>query len=284
MQAIKTVIGLFTENENVEGAINELKERGYNPKDISLIMKDTREAQQIQENTGATIGEGAVNGATTGAIVGGVTGLLVGIGALALPGIGAFLIGGPLAASLGLTGAAASTATGAMTGAIAGGLIGALMSLGLPRDEAEHYESRIREGAILLAVPAYEGQENEISDAMRKFQASDIKSLSITTRTTIGTDTGALDNRTDANTFGQNPSSAFGAHNDAHHHGTGELANPLEVQQYLKHVDYPATKDDLVHEAEEEGADRNIIHTLKDLPKEQFNDPTDVNQAIGDMR
>lgn len=295
MKAIKTVIGLFTEKDDVEGAINELKSRGYNPKDISLIMKDTKEAKKIHEHTGADIGAGAASGAATGAVVGGIAGLLIGIGAITIPGIGAFLIGGPLAASLGLSGAAATTASGAMTGALAGGLIGALMALGLPKEEAEHYESRIKEGAILLAVPAYAGQEGEISDAMNKYNASDIKALNIATKTTMHSDEESLDARPDTTVSAAMPMQdqqfSRDDHHDrdddrdiSHHHKAGDVANPIEVQKYLKHVDYPATKDDLVNEAEEEGADVKVIHTLRDLPREKFNDPTDVSRAIGDMR
>lgn len=277
MKPIKTVIGLFTEEEDVEGAINELKDRGYNPKDISLIMRDTRGARRIEEDTGAEVGEGAASGAATGAIVGGITGLLIGIGAITIPGVGAFLIGGPLAAALGLSGAAATTASGAMTGALAGGLIGALMSLGLPREEAERYETRIREGAILLAVPAYEGQEAEVSQAMDKFGASDIKML-----------------RTSSEPV--QAGKGHSVHDTAHHHGESarhtkrssddeeSIVNPVQVQKYLKHVDYPATKEDLIHEAEEEGADSNVIHTLEDLPEDRFNGPTDVSRAIGYLK
>lgn len=299
MKAIKTVIGLFTEHNDVEGAINDLKARGYNPKDISLIMKDTHEAKKIQEHTGAEIGAGAASGAATGAVIGGLTGLLIGVGALTIPGIGAFLIGGPLAAALGLSGAAATTASGAMTGALAGGLIGALMALGLPKEEAVHYENRIKEGAILLAVPAYAGQEREIADAMNKFNASDIKALNIATKTTMHSDEESLDARPDATAPADAPAPmkdqqfARNGHTDldhdedrdiSHHHQAGDIANPIEVQKYLKHVDYPATKDDLVNEAEEEGADVKVIHTLRDLPKDKFSNPTDVSRAIGDIR
>ena len=42
---------------------------------------------------------------------------------------------------------------GALTGALAGGLIGALVGLGVPEDSARVYEDRVKEGAILLAVP-----------------------------------------------------------------------------------------------------------------------------------
>ncbi len=57
--------------------------------------------------------------------------------------------------------------------------------------------------------------------------------------------------------------------------------NPIQVQKFLKGVDYPASKQDLVQKARQEGADENVIKTLQDMPVERFNSPNDVAQAIG---
>lgn len=57
--------------------------------------------------------------------------------------------------------------------------------------------------------------------------------------------------------------------------------NPIQVQKFLKGVDYPCSKDELVHKAEEEGADQNVVQTLQHMPMEKFNSPNDVTQAIG---
>ncbi|WP_416672483.1 DUF2795 domain-containing protein [Egbenema bharatensis] len=59
--------------------------------------------------------------------------------------------------------------------------------------------------------------------------------------------------------------------------------NPIELQKYLKGVDYPASKQDLIQTAEKHGATDNIRSALEQLPDEQFEKPTDVNAAIGDM-
>lgn len=152
------VLGVFGNRTNAEEAINTLESKGFNPKDMSVVMKDTEEAKELGENTGADVAGGAVSGATTGGIIGGLAGLLIGIGAIAIPGVGALLIGGPLAAALGLSGAAATTVSGAVTGALAGGLIGALTSWGVSEDDAKYYESRIKEGGIFVAVPAMHDQ------------------------------------------------------------------------------------------------------------------------------
>ncbi len=57
--------------------------------------------------------------------------------------------------------------------------------------------------------------------------------------------------------------------------------NPIQVQKYLKGVDYPCSKQELVNTAKREGADDNVIQTLERMPMDRFNSPNDVAQAIG---
>lgn len=175
----KTIFGVFDRRTGAESALSELENRGYNPKDVSIIMRDAGEAKDVGATTGAHVAQGAVSGATTGGIIGAIAGLLVGIGAIAVPGIGALLIGGPLAAALGLTGAAATTVSGAVTGALAGGLVGALVGLGVPEPEARIYEERVKAGAILVAVPAREGEDTEVRNVLDHAGATNINSVTV---------------------------------------------------------------------------------------------------------
>lgn len=146
------ILGIFDKREQAEEAVGLLQDLGFAPKEISIIVKDETIAFGVEQTTGANVATGIVEGATSGGVVGGIVGLLVGIGAIAIPGIGAVLIGGPLALALGLTGAAATTVSAAATGALAGGIIGALVGLGVPEETARYYDTRLKEGAILLAV------------------------------------------------------------------------------------------------------------------------------------
>lgn len=173
------VLGIFADRADAEAAIEDLKDEGYNPKDISIIMKDVEEGRAVAGTTGANVAEGAVAGATTGGALGALAGLLVGIGAIALPGIGGLLVGGPLAAALGLSGAAATTVSGAVTGALAGGLVGALTGLGIPEEDAKVYEERIKSGAILLAVPARTGDGEDAKDILLDHGADQVRSVSM---------------------------------------------------------------------------------------------------------
>jgi predicted outer membrane protein len=57
--------------------------------------------------------------------------------------------------------------------------------------------------------------------------------------------------------------------------------NPIQVQKYLKGVDYPASKKALLEKAKSMGADDNICASLEQLPDEDFQTPADVSQAFG---
>ena len=57
-------------------------------------------------------------------------------------------------------------------------------------------------------------------------------------------------------------------------------ANPIQIQKYLKGVDYPASRDDLVRNARENGADESICASLEQLPDEHFQTPADVSEAF----
>lgn len=59
--------------------------------------------------------------------------------------------------------------------------------------------------------------------------------------------------------------------------------NPIQVQKFLKGVDYPCSKEQLIQKAKEEGADENVIQTLQQTTMDSFNSPNDVAQAIGQI-
>jgi hypothetical protein len=57
--------------------------------------------------------------------------------------------------------------------------------------------------------------------------------------------------------------------------------NPIQLQKYLKGVDYPARKEDLLAAAREQGADDDVLNTLEGLSRDEFNSPNDVSEALG---
>lgn len=172
-----TLLGIFSDRWKAEQALTDLESSGFNPKDISIIMRD--QPTSVEKTTSHNPNPVGVvtTGLATGTVLGGVAGLLIGVGAIAVPGIGAILVGGPLAVAFGLTGAAASTVSGAALGALAGGLVGALANLGVPEHEAKVYEHRIKEGGILLAVPVLDEGLEEARGIMQRYQADMIRTV-----------------------------------------------------------------------------------------------------------
>ena len=283
----KTILGVFTERDAVEFVVEKLRSEGFDAKDVSIVMRDKRGAAELEDSTGTNVAGGAASGITTGALLGGLAGL---VAAFAVPAVGAFFIGGPLATALGLTGAAASTVSGAATGAVAGGLIGGLMGLGLSDDEAKHYESRINEGAILVAVPVNETNEAFARDIFADYNATDVKTVSQSEeKETIHTgkkqrlyadmdNSEAMDEATRSSAQSFNTAGAKGGTS------TSGQANPIEVQKYLKGIDYPCSRNDLLEIAKDEGASDAVLHTLEQLPDQKFSNPREVSKAIGSMK
>jgi uncharacterized protein (TIGR02271 family) len=139
-----TVVGLFHDQPAAEAAIKRLQAAGFTEQQIGVAVRDRERQQALTESTGTQAAEEATKGAVGGGVVGGVIGLLAGVGALAIPGIGPIIAGGALA----------STLAGAGIGAAAGGLIGALVGMGVPEEDARHFEQGFQQGGILVTVQA----------------------------------------------------------------------------------------------------------------------------------
>jgi hypothetical protein len=57
--------------------------------------------------------------------------------------------------------------------------------------------------------------------------------------------------------------------------------SPIQLQKYLKGVDYPTDKQTLVKTAKDQGADDDVLQTLESLPFDRYNSPNDVSEAFG---
>lgn len=55
---------------------------------------------------------------------------------------------------------------------------------------------------------------------------------------------------------------------------------PIEMQKYLKGVEYPASRDDLVSAAKDNGAPDDLVETLSNSGTDSFDSPTDVSAAL----
>lgn len=61
------------------------------------------------------------------------------------------------------------------------------------------------------------------------------------------------------------------------------VVNPIQIQKFLEGMVYPASKEQIIQYAEQQGADEDIIGTLQRLPAEEYETPADVNEAIGKL-
>ena len=57
--------------------------------------------------------------------------------------------------------------------------------------------------------------------------------------------------------------------------------SPAEVEKYLKKVDYPVSKADLVKHVQQEM--QQVLEVLQRLPNQTYQKPTDVAKAFGDI-
>jgi len=151
---------MFQDSNHAEQAIRDLRNAGFEGDQIGVAMRDQSAQGELAEHTGTKAAEGAVSGAVGGGLLGGLVGLLVGIGALAIPGVGPVIAGGALATALGVGGGTA--VAGAGIGATAGGVVGALIGMGIPEEEARHFESGFQSGGVLVTVNA----GNRVMDAL----------------------------------------------------------------------------------------------------------------------
>jgi len=161
--------GMFRDRDSAERAYQDVLARGYDSKDIDVVMSNDTRSRYFGNESGKTteLGTKAAEGAGIGAGVGGVVGAALAAIAtvgtsVAIPGLG-LVIAGPLAAAL----------AGAGAGGAAGGLVGALVGWSIPEERVKQYESGLREGGILLGLrPRSDDDARHIESRWRE-QAAD---------------------------------------------------------------------------------------------------------------
>jgi hypothetical protein len=56
--------------------------------------------------------------------------------------------------------------------------------------------------------------------------------------------------------------------------------SPIDLQKALKGMDYPATRDDLVRRAEDNGADGDVVEALRQIPDREYEGPSGVSAEV----
>lgn len=63
--------------------------------------------------------------------------------------------------------------------------------------------------------------------------------------------------------------------------GDPQKASPAEIEHYLKGMNYPAKKDDLISYAQNEGAPEDVIAVMQKLPDEEYESAASVASGVG---
>ncbi len=148
-------VGVFHDSEQARHAIDELKSAGYSENEIGFLVRAS--ATRSEDDTMSSAATGAIEGGVIGGVLGATAALLI-------PGFGPAIAGGILLATFGVAG----------VGALAGGIIGALISIGVPEEEAHHYQHELKKGRTIVTVKASSGYDNVIA-IMRRNKAIDAK-------------------------------------------------------------------------------------------------------------
>jgi Protein of unknown function (DUF2795) len=59
--------------------------------------------------------------------------------------------------------------------------------------------------------------------------------------------------------------------------------NPMvsdEVQKYLQDIEYPASKEDILSNAQSKGAPQGLIDRINNLSQDSFSEPQEVSSAL----
>ena len=148
-------VGVFHDSEQARHAIHELESAGYSENEIGFLARAS--ATGSEDDTMSSAATGAVEGGMIGGVLGAAAALLI-------PGFGLAIAGGILLATIGAAG----------IGALAGSIIGTLVSLGVPEEEARHYQRELENGRTIVTVKATSGYEDAIA-IMRRNGATDAK-------------------------------------------------------------------------------------------------------------
>ncbi len=163
---MRTVVALYNRLEDAQGAVQNIRDAGFDKSDINLVSQDANGeyTRYFENGENRNASEGAATGAGVGTVVGGLAGLVVGLGALAIPGIGPVLAAGPIVTTL----------AGAGAGAVAGGIVGALIDMGIPREHAEAYAEGIRRGGTLVTVRTPDDRSDDAVQILEQYSPVDI--------------------------------------------------------------------------------------------------------------
>ena len=156
-KSVNSAVAVYRHHTDAEDAVHRLERAGIPMQKISIIGRNFELREDVQGYYRPS--DAALEGAGFGAWMGGLFGLLMGFGMFVFPIAGTLIVLGPLAGMI----------AGAVSGAGLGALVNGLMALGIPKDRALKYQSRLQAGEFLVAVT---GTPEEVTRAKEILQNS----------------------------------------------------------------------------------------------------------------
>ncbi len=157
--AERTVSAVFKEQDQVDSVVRRLLDRSVSRDHISVMgnnfQSETRISGFISKKD--VIFGGLRSGAVFGSLFGSLLGLLSGVGVLFIPFVGPIVAAGPIG------GALLGAASGALAGSAGAGLASVLMTLGMPKEKAAIYETRLKAGEFIVMAEVPADKTGEIS-------------------------------------------------------------------------------------------------------------------------
>lgn len=215
------LVGVFDNRTQAQQAVSELKRSGFTDEQVGVASRDNDSSTTGDAaDTGSFAEEGAVTGLAAGAGIGALWGL--GILAGAIPGIGPAIAGGTLGILL----------SSAAAGAAAAGIGGALIGLGIPEDEAEHYDSEFKAGRTIVTVKG-SGRHSDATTILRRFGGHDIQSRGAAATSTMASPP-AMGSRTSAAQAAPLAAASTAASGEAFPTHAGGMGQSVEGGQTMK--------------------------------------------------
>ena len=150
------VLALFDDAPAAAAAARALRELGIARERVSIVARSHDEEGVLARASGASPGSELEDSAAASRL-GELGAHLLAAIAIVMPGIGPIVADGPLAAGL-----------GEAAGHLAGGVSRTLEAAGIPRSEAEHWEARIGEGAILVGAHTKPAEVDGARDVLHR--------------------------------------------------------------------------------------------------------------------
>jgi hypothetical protein len=60
------------------------------------------------------------------------------------------------------------------------------------------------------------------------------------------------------------------------------MVSPIDIQKALGGIDYPATKEQIVKHAEDNGGGKDVLDALKGIEDREYEGPSGVSAAVFD--